>query len=197
MRIAGRKFAITGAGRGLGAALAASLAKAGSTPILLARNLGALQATAKQIETGSGARIATYECDLSNMESCKATGEKLSSDHPDLDGIIHNGTMWLPGPMEDVSDEDIRQCIASAAIGSQILTRHILPVLKNRPEADIHMVVSTSGLANAPLNGTSTAFRSAKGGARRICARPCRGTQIHKCQGNCDLSRKHQGSSCR
>ena len=89
-------------------------------------------------------------------------GRILAEHHADLDGLIHNGAMWLPGSMADVSDHDIVNCIASASIGSLILTRRVLPNLMARKHADIHTVVSTAGLQNRPLMGVSVAFRAAK-----------------------------------
>ena len=162
MRIMGRKFAITGAGRGLGAALAIVMADAGVDLVLLARSKEALDRTAQTIRTRTGQEVATIVCDLADAASSTAAGEKLAQDHPDLNGLIHNGAMWLPGSFDEITDADIHACIASAAIGSLILTRHLLPVLKRQAEADIHTVVSTSGLANTPLDGTSVAFRAAK-----------------------------------
>ena len=162
MRISGRKYAITGAGRGLGAALAIVMADVGATPVLLARSQEALSRTADAIGARTGRTTATLTCDLADAADSRAAGETLAREHPDLDGLIHNGAMWLPGAMDEIGDEDIEACIASASIGSLVLTRHLLPVLRQRPDADIHTVVSTSGLANLPLQGTSVAFRAAK-----------------------------------
>lgn len=162
MRIAGRKFAITGASRGLGAALAVVMADLGAKPVLLARKSEALSRTADTIQARSGQTVDRLTCDLADAASCGAAGRRLAQEHPDLDGIVHNGAMWLPGSLADSSDRDIQNCIASAAIGSLILTRHLLPVLSARPDADIHTVVSTSGLANLPLLGASVVFRAAK-----------------------------------
>ena len=162
MRISDRKLAVTGASRGLGAALAIELARAGADVVLLARSIEALQATAGTILEDTGRQPSTLACDLASTESASQAGAHLAQEHTDLDGIIHNGAMWLPGEMQDVSDLDIQACVASAAIGSLILTRHLLPGLKARPFADIHTVVSTSGLPNRPLDGASAAFMAAK-----------------------------------
>ena len=162
MRVSGRKYAITGAGRGLGAALAIVMADAGATLVLFARTKEALRGTAETIHERTGQQVGRIACDLADVESCAAAGRELVRDHPDLDGLIHNGAMWLPGPMEGVSDLDIRTCIASAAIGALILTRHLLPTLKARADADIHTVVSTSGVPNLPLVGASVVFTAAK-----------------------------------
>lgn len=162
MRISNRKFAITGASRGLGAALAIEMARAGAQLVLLARTSEALQTTASTILEMTGQEVSVMACDLANGQSASEAGERLASQHSDLDGLIHNGAMWLPGPMDDVSDLEIQACIASAAIGSLILTRHLLPNLRAREHADIHTVVSTSGLPNRPLEGASVAFTAAK-----------------------------------
>lgn len=162
MRISGRKYAITGAGRGLGAALSIVMADAGAKLVLLGRTDKALAKTAEVIHSRTGQKVKTIRCDLANVESCGEAGRSLSTEHLDLDGLIHNGAMWLPGAMADITDEDIQACIASASIGSLILTRHVLPGLSKRPDADIHTVVSTSGLPNAPLHGASVTYTAAK-----------------------------------
>lgn len=158
----GRKFAITGASRGLGAALAIVLADAGARVVLLARDSNALMKTADAVRKRTGAIADTLVCDLADAASCAVAGESLAGRHTDLDGLIHNGAMWLPRSLASTSDADIHACVSSAAIGSLILTRHVLPILAARPASDIHTIVSTSGLPNAPLSGTSIAFRVAK-----------------------------------
>jgi len=162
MRISGRKFAITGASRGLGAALAIVMADAGARLVLLARDTNALTKTSNAIRERTGQVVETVTCNLADAESCAEAGKTLADRNPDLDGLIHNGAMWLPGSLESTSDADIQACISSAVIGSLILTRYVLPVLSARPQSEIHTVVSTSGLPNAPLSGTSIAFRAAK-----------------------------------
>lgn len=158
----GRKLAITGAGRGLGAALAIVAADRGARPILMARSQANLDGVAATIATRAGHRPATVLCDLADAASCATAADRILAVHPDLDGIVHNGTMWLAGDLDNVTDEAMVQCVSSAAIGSLVLTRRLLPLLRNRPRADIHTVVSTSGLAHVALHGASVAFRAAK-----------------------------------
>ena len=162
MRISKRKFAITGASRGLGAALAIRMADAGAKLVLLARTTEALHSTAGTILERTGQEADLIACDLALHESATEAGDLLARRHSDLDGLIHNGAMWLPGPMDGISDINIQACIASAAIGSLILTRHLLPTLMARENADIHTVISTSGLQDRPLGGASVAFAAAK-----------------------------------
>lgn len=162
MRISDRKYAITGAGRGLGAALAIVMAHAGAKLVLLARTEEALGGTLSAIHKRTGERPNAIACDLADAESCTKAGHRLATEHPDLDGVIHNGAMWLPGTMNDLTDVEIQNCVGSAAVGALILTRHLLPKLTQRGEADIHTVVSTSGLQTRRPGGGSVAFQAAK-----------------------------------
>ena len=162
MLLRDRKLAITGAGRGLGAALAIVAADKGVKPVLLGRNPENLVSVAGIIERRTATRPDTIPCDLADTGSAASAADALLQRHADLDGLIHNGTMWLPGAFDTVTDEQMAQTVASAVTGALILTRRLLPLLKGRMRADIHTVVSISGLPNVRLLGASVAFRAAK-----------------------------------
>ncbi len=115
-------------------ALAIEMARSGAQLFLLARTSEALQDVAGAILEETGHMVGVIACDLANGQSASEAGARLAAQHSDLDGLIHNGAMWLPGPMKDVPDIDIQACVASAAIGSLILTRHLLPNLKARAD---------------------------------------------------------------
>lgn len=101
-------------------------------------------------------------CDLADNINASEAGARLATQHNDLDELIHNGAMWLPRLMNDVSEMDIQACNAPAAFGSLALTRRLFPILRARDNADIHIVVSTSGLLNRPLKGASVPSAAAK-----------------------------------
>jgi len=158
----GRTIAITGAGRGLGAALAIALADLGARPILLGRNTDRLESIAARIVNRSGVVPAIIQCDLSAHESCRAAAKKIAQEHPDCSGLIHNGAMWGEAALADLADADIAGIIGSATVGAMILTRDVVPVLKARPQADVLIVGSISGLPNVMLRGASSVFKAAK-----------------------------------
>lgn len=162
MQFRGRKIAVTGAGRGLGAALAIKLADEGARPVLIARNSGPMTNTAWEIRERVGIEADRIMCDLASTASATAAGRALAKQHPDLDGLLHVGAKWSEGALATLSDGEIHECVASAASGALILTRHALPALRAQKHADLHVVVSTSGLPGASLAGTSIAFRAAK-----------------------------------
>ena len=162
MSLEGKTMAITGAGRGLGAALAICAADRGALPILLGRSQGALAQVAESIETRTGRRPDAILCDLADLGSVADAAGKLGRIHPDLDILVNSGAHWVGGAFEALSDAQIAEIVGSGVTGTMALTRRLLPLLRARPRADIHTVVSMSGLQYARFRGSSLAFRAAK-----------------------------------
>lgn len=162
MTIEGRKIAITGTARGLGKALAITAADRGALPILLGRSLEQLEIVREAIRGRTGSAPDAYHCDLADFASIAGAAGNLTAHHSDLDILVHNGSQWTGGPLDGQSDEMIAAVVNSTVSGMLALTRHLLPVLKARPRADIHTVVSMSGLQYARFLGSSLPFRVAK-----------------------------------
>lgn len=158
----GRTIAITGAGRGLGAALAMVLADLGAHPILLGRYSDSLKDTSTRIADRGGVVSAVLQCDLCAYDSCRAAAETIAREHPDCDGLIHNGAMWGEAALADLPDADIAGIIDSAATGAMVLTRDLVPVLRTRPHSNVLIIGSISGLPNVMLRGASSVFKAAK-----------------------------------
>lgn len=164
MTLAGRKIAITGAGRSLGAALAIAAADRGALPILLGRSPAALEEIAKTIEARTGYHPDGFFCDLTDLETVASAAERIASIHADLDILVNSGAHWAPGRLEEVDDATILSIVNSSLSGTLALTKRLLPLLKARPHADIHTVVSMTGLPYARLMHSSLPFRAAKAG---------------------------------
>ncbi len=106
-RLDGRTALVTGAGRGLGRAIALTLAEAGAQVIAVARtqaDLDALAAEAKGIGTKS---VETWAADVADP-AFHARVEALEA----LDVIVNNAGMNRPQPIEDVSDENLDAMLA-------------------------------------------------------------------------------------
>lgn len=76
--------------------------------------------------------------------------------------LVNSGSQWIGGAFVDMSDEQIAQVVNSTVTGTMALTRRLLPLLLARPAADIHTVVSMSGLPYARMRGSSVPFVAAK-----------------------------------
>jgi NAD(P)-dependent dehydrogenase (short-subunit alcohol dehydrogenase family) len=100
-RLDGRRGCVTGAGRGIGFALAAALAEAGAAVTLIARTVGEIEACAAAIgEAGGEANAAML--DVSDIRAVGA----FFSDRPAFDILINNAGTNRPMPMQAVSEAD-------------------------------------------------------------------------------------------
>ena len=77
--LAGQVAVITGAGRGIGAAIAAKLARLGATVVLCGRTRGPLDSTAGAISKAGG-RAEALECDVTDLHSVEAAAAHVDRD---------------------------------------------------------------------------------------------------------------------
>jgi len=158
----GKTAVVTGAGRGLGAALAVSLAEAGCNLVLCGRNTAALEAVAEKIIAATGRRPACISVDLADVDSIEHVVAAISSAHPHIDLLVNNGAMWLEASDEPHAAETVLGVINSAVTGTFLFTQGLLPLLRRSANPDIVTIGSISGLPNALIQSVSVPFYAAK-----------------------------------
>lgn len=185
--LAGRRAVITGAGRGLGAALAISFAEAGSSVILCGRNPAGLAETAAMIRTRTGGEPAIVTLDLADAASVEAAGRALAGNADGVDILVNNGAMWLEGRETAFSADEVLGVVNAAVSGTFLLTQALLPALRRSDCPDIVMIGSISGLPNAALQSVSVPFYAAKqaqaaladGFRQMLAGTPVRSIAVH------------------
>ncbi len=98
-RLDGKIALVTGAGRGLGAAIATGMAQAGAQVILLGRTAASLEEVARDIQSAGGKSTVSV-CDVTDDVSLRKTMAAL----PRLDILVNNAGTNFPEPFTDVSD---------------------------------------------------------------------------------------------
>lgn len=163
--LSGRRIVITGAGRGLGRALAITTADHGADVVLLGRSLEALQAVADAIRLRTGRDASIVPCDLARPESVEEACRIVFAENPVVDVLVNNGAPWLPGSIDELAETDIVNTVAATVSGTILVTKGLLPGLRQSRAADIVTIVSTAGWAGWDNGGsTSAAFHAAKHG---------------------------------
>ncbi len=132
----GKTIVITGAGDGLGRALARRFASDGDTVILLGRTLSKVAAVAEEI----GAPHFALECDVSKPESVRSAFAAIAAKHPKIDVLINNAAIYEPFNLGDVRDDQIFDQISINLAGPILCAREALPLLKG----DGHIINVTS-----------------------------------------------------
>lgn len=162
MAFNGKRAIITGAGRGLGAALAIVLADEGADLLLTGRSRETLTATAEAIRERTGRRPDVQLLDMADASEVTLFAKALRDLGKPVDILINNAAQWLPGRMTDHDALSISQTIAANVTGTMLLTRGLVPLLENSGAGDIMTVVSISGLPNARLQTASVAYAASK-----------------------------------
>jgi NAD(P)-dependent dehydrogenase (short-subunit alcohol dehydrogenase family) len=106
-RLDGKVALVTGAGRGLGAAIAQGCAQAGAEVILLGRTRSYLEDLSAKIGADKG-RSRVVECDVTNDKALRDAIATL----PNLDILVNNAGTNFPEPFLDVSDDHLDTMLA-------------------------------------------------------------------------------------
>jgi meso-butanediol dehydrogenase/(S,S)-butanediol dehydrogenase/diacetyl reductase len=132
---------ITGAGSGLGRALARSLAADGDTVVLLGRRLAAVEAVATEL----GGEAAALACDVGSPDSVSEAFARIGSRFGRIDVLINNAGIYAPFLVEEAVDEQILQSIATNLTGPILCSRAATPLM---PKGSLIINVSSDTVSN-------------------------------------------------
>lgn len=99
--LAGRRALVTGAGRGIGLALAAALGEAGAEITLVARSTEEIEAASSAIRSAGG-KAAFASIDVSDIDAVRT----FFDERPAFHVLVNNAGTNRPKPMQDVSEAD-------------------------------------------------------------------------------------------
>jgi len=121
----GKTIVITGAGAGLGRALARRFAAEGETVILLGRTLAKVQALADEL----GAPAFAVACDVGDPDSVRAAFAAIAERHPRIDVLISNAAIYEPFKVADARDDQILTAINTNLAGPIYCARAAIPMM--------------------------------------------------------------------
>lgn len=122
----GKTIVITGAGAGLGKALARRFAGEGETVILLGRTLSKVQSVAEEL----GAAAMAVECDVASADSVRAAFAAIAQRHPKIDVLINNAAVYEPFTVAEASDRQIDSIVATNLSGPIYCCRAAIPMME-------------------------------------------------------------------
>jgi len=156
----GKVAFITGAGRGIGKAIAIKLAKEGVNIGLLARSTDALKEVASEIEI-IGVNASYASVDISSLEQVEQAIEKITNELGPTDILVNNAGIGGFEKLVDMDPEEWKEIIDVNLMGTFYVTRTVLPQLIEKNGGDIINISSTAGLTGIP---GSSAYSASKFG---------------------------------
>lgn len=155
--LSGRHALISGGGRGIGAAIAATLAAHGARITLLGRDAGRLQATAAELAGGTGYVTA----DVSDEAAVRAAVAMAVARAGDIDILINNAGQAASAPFTRTDAALWARMLEVNLTGVFQLTRAVLPAMIAHRRGRVVNVASTAGMVGYAY---CTAYCAAKHG---------------------------------
>jgi len=176
--LSGRVALITGAGRGIGRAVALAYADAGADLVLAALEERELEAVAEEVR-GLGRQVLPHAADVSRQADVDmlvaSTVERFGC--PDV--LVNNaGTIVLPDDLGGATPESWDRTLAVNARSAFLLCRAVIPGMMERGEGRIINMASTAGLRGLPGRLAYCASKHALVGFTRALAEEFRGSRL-------------------
>lgn len=152
-------IAITGAGSGIGRALALQLTAKGARLALSDINPDSLQETARLCRSAAQAELTTRLLDVSDRKAVYAWAEEVYLHYGQVNVIINNAGIALSSTIEDLPYEDFEWLMNINFWGVVYGCKAFLPLLKQSGQGHIINISSLFGLIATP---TTSAYNAAK-----------------------------------
>jgi short-subunit dehydrogenase len=158
--IKGKVVAVTGAGSGIGRALAHDLVARGAHVALSDKDEQSLSQTAQSLGNGTS-RVTTRVVDVSDRLAVEAYARAVVDEHGAVDIIINNAGVAARGSIEDIPYDEFRMIVEVNLWGVIHGTRAFLPFLRERPEGHIVNISSIVAMVPVAFNGPYQIAKSA------------------------------------
>jgi NAD(P)-dependent dehydrogenase (short-subunit alcohol dehydrogenase family) len=152
----GQVAIITGAGRGIGAAIAGTLAELGATTVLCGRTTASLETIAAGI-TKSGGQAQVTQCDLRDLGSVESVAARVQRDFGRADILVNNaGVGSFAAPLHQTSPDAWEHVLNTNLRGVYYCIRSFAPMMISARYGHIVNISSLAGKNSLP-NGAAYA----------------------------------------
>ena len=150
-RLAGKVALVTGAGRGIGAAIARAFAAEGAAVVLAELDAATAVATAREIANAcEGARTLAVQTDVTQHASVRAAVEEAQRAFGPVDVLVNNAGINVFADPLTMTDDDWRRCFAVDLDGVWNGCRAVLPGMVERRAGSIINIASTHAFQIIP-----------------------------------------------
>jgi NAD(P)-dependent dehydrogenase (short-subunit alcohol dehydrogenase family) len=164
--LAGRHALVTGAGRGIGAAIAERLVQEGAQVTLMGRQAAVLEAVAQKL----GERTQVVTGDVSDAGQVRAAVERACVRFGAIEILVNNAGQAKSAPLHKADDDIWNAMLAVNLTGTYHCIRATLPAMIERDFGRIVNVASTAGLTGYPYVSAYCAAKHGVVGLTRALA---------------------------
>jgi NAD(P)-dependent dehydrogenase (short-subunit alcohol dehydrogenase family) len=173
--LAGRHAVVTGASRGIGAAIAEALARDGAAVTLMGRDLRTLGERASSLAARHAVRALPVACDVADAEAVARAFAEARAALGEVHALVANAGEAASAPFDATDRALWDRMLAVNLTGAYLCARQVLPAMRAVRDGRIVFVASTAALKGYP--GTA-AYAASKAGvlglARALAAESAR-----------------------
>lgn len=143
--LAGQVAVVTGAGRGIGAAIASRLGRLGAHVVLCARTRRSLETVSSGIES-SGGQSSVMECDVTELKSVEAAAKSVEQKFGRVDILVNNaGVGTFSTPLHELPPGDWERVMNTNLRGVYYCIRSFAPLMIRSGRGHIINISSLAG----------------------------------------------------
>lgn len=144
-RLDGQKALVTGAGRGIGRALAIGLAEAGCDVGLVSRTRGDLEQTASHISALNRGKVYVLPADITKTEQIRSAVCQFAEEAGGLDLLVNNAGMNIRTPALEVTEDEWDQIMQTNLKAAFIAAQTAASIMKEQGGGNIINISSVGG----------------------------------------------------
>ena len=148
-RLAGKRAMVTGAGSGIGQAIALAFAAEGARVQASDIDPDTANRTARMIAEAGGTAVGLH-CDAADPDAVRQAISRMESDFGGIDVLVNNAA-WFPerAPLAEIPEEDWEKCLAVNVTGPFLMCRYSIPVMaRGGGGSIIHIASQMAKVAN-------------------------------------------------
>ena len=158
--LSGQVAIVTGGSKGLGFAMAAGLASAGASVMLVSRTASEAEEAARQLVATYTGTATAFSADVTKQSEMEQMAHVAMDTFGRIDILINNAGINIRGAIDDLSLEDFSRVIEVNVHGIWLAARAVIPYMKAAQYGRIINIASTLGLVGL---ANRTPYASSKG----------------------------------
>ena len=158
MEFENRVVLVTGAGGGIGKAVAARFLAAGAQVFAADLNADAVRAVVDELGAAPGATIYPIDADVTRVDDCERMVAVAVAGGGRLDVLVNCAGVWVEGPSESMTEADWDRVVDVNLKGTFFCCRYAIPELKQTQGCIVNLS-SDAGVVGTPETAIYTASK--------------------------------------
>ena len=169
--LTGKVALVTGAGRGIGRAIAEELAAAGAQVIINYNGSKEAAEHTKEAICAAGGTAEIMQCDVSDFSACQKMTESIIKEYGHVDILVNNAGITRDGLLMRMSEEDFDAVLHTNLKGCFNTIRHLSRQMIKQRSGKIINLSSVSGILGNAGQANYSASKAGVIGLTKACAR--------------------------